>query len=101
MTQHKTPKRAKVATSYHVAAEAGVSQSAVSRAFKPGGSVSKATREKIYAAANKLGYRPNAIARSLISKKSGMVGIVMADISNPFYPAVLEIFLTKLHWYQV
>jgi DNA-binding LacI/PurR family transcriptional regulator len=84
------------ATSYCVAEEAGVSQSAVSRAYKEGGSVSKATRKKIYAAAEKLGYRPNAIARSLISKRSNMIGIVMADITNPFYPAVLEIFLKKL-----
>ena len=83
-------------TSYCVAKEAGVSQSAVSRAYKPGGSVSKATKEKIYEAAKRLGYRPNAIARSLISKRSNMIGIVMADITNPFYPAVLELFVTKL-----
>ncbi|MEH6550331.1 MAG: LacI family DNA-binding transcriptional regulator [Pseudomonadales bacterium] len=83
-------------TSYCVAEEAGVSQSAVSRAYKPGGSVSKATREKIFTAAKKLGYQPNAIARSLISKRSNMIGIVMADITNPFYPAVLEMFLERL-----
>jgi DNA-binding LacI/PurR family transcriptional regulator len=84
------------ATSYCVAQAAGVSQSAVSRAYKHGGSVSKKTRDKIYKAADKLGYHPNAIARSLISKRSNMIGIVMADITNPFYPAVLEIFLNKL-----
>ncbi len=88
--------RRKAATSYMVAEEAGVSQSAVSRAYKAGGSVSKSTREKIYAAGKKLGYRPNAIARSLISKNSNMVGIVMADITNPFYASVLEIFLQQL-----
>ncbi len=86
----------KAAASYMVAEEAGVSQSAVSRAYKSGGSVSKATREKIYAAGQKLGYRPNAIARSLISKQSNMIGIVMADITNPFYSSVLEVFLQKL-----
>lgn len=83
-------------TSYCVAEEAGVSQSAVSRAYKPGGSVSKATREKVYAAAKKLGYRPNAIARSLISQQSNMIGIVMADVTNPFYSSVLELFLSLL-----
>ncbi len=96
MVTIKTGPTKKKATSYLVAEEAGVSQSAVSRAYKEGGSVSKATREKINAAAKKLGYRPNAIARSLISKRSNMIGIVMADITNPFYPAVLEIFLNKL-----
>ena len=79
-----------------MAKEAGVSQSAVSRAYKPGASVSKSTKEKVFAAAKKLGYRPNAIARSLISKRSNMIGIVMADITNPFYPAVLELFVSKL-----
>ena len=88
--------RRKAATSYMVAKEAGVSQSAVSRAYKAGGSVSKVTREKIYAAGKKLGYRPNAIARSLISKQSNMIGIVMADITNPFYASVLEVFLQNL-----
>ena len=96
MAKDTVSSRPKNATSYMVAQEAGVSQSAVSRTYKPGGSVSKATREKVHAAAQKLGYRPNAIARSLISKRSNMIGIVMADISNPFYPAVLEIFLIKL-----
>lgn len=83
-------------TSYCVAEEAGVSQSAVSRAHNPGGSVSKKTKEKVFAAAKKLGYRPNAIARSLINKRSNMIGIVMADVTNPFYPAVLDLLVTKL-----
>ena len=91
MKNHRVSGKEKTkATSYTVAQEAGVSQSAVSRAYKPGGSVSKATREKIYAAAKKLGYSPNAIARSLISKRSNMIGIVMADITNPFYASGLE-----------
>ncbi len=75
---------------------AGVSQSAVSRAYKPGASISETTRKKIYAAAKKLGYQPNAIARSLISNHSNMIGIVMADVKNPFYPSVLDMFVRKL-----
>lgn len=83
-------------TSFDVAREAGVSQSAVSRAYTPGASIAKATKEKVLAAALKLGYQPNAIARSLISRRSNMIGIVMADIVNPFYPAVLDMFLRQL-----
>ena len=90
-------KPTKQVTSYDVAKEAGVSQSAVSRAYKPGGSVSQKTRKKIAAAAKKLGYQPNAIARSLISNRSNIIGVVMADIANPFYPQVLEVLLRKLH----
>ncbi|MFQ6163127.1 LacI family DNA-binding transcriptional regulator [Sinorhizobium meliloti] len=57
-------------TSNDVARLAGVSQSAVSRYFTPGTSVSKKTAEKIRAAAEELGYRPNVLARSLITGRS-------------------------------
>src|SRR5689334_229848 len=57
-------------TSYDVASLAGVSQSAVSRAFKPGASVSKRTHAKVMQAARELEYTPNAAARSLITKRS-------------------------------
>ena len=57
-------------TSIDVARLANVSQSAVSRTFTPGASVSEATREKVMDAARKLGYRPNAHARSLTTKRS-------------------------------
>ena len=84
------------ATSYQVAKLAGVSQSAVSRCFKPGASVSKKMRARIMHAAEDLRYQPNAIARSLISNRSNMIGIVMADVTNPFYPAVLDVFVRAL-----
>jgi DNA-binding LacI/PurR family transcriptional regulator len=74
----------KPVTSYDVARAAGVSQSAVSRCFSPGSSISKATRAKVVAAADALGYRPNAIARSLITQRSSMVAIVVANIG--FHP---------------
>ena len=61
------PMQKKRATSYDVARVAGVSQSAVSRCFKPGASVSAKTRSKVESAAKKLGYQPNAIARGLIT----------------------------------
>ena len=78
------------ATSLDVARLAQVSQSAVSRTFTPGASVSEATRSKVEEAARKLGYRPNAIARTLITRRSRMIGVVMSYLENQFYPVVLE-----------
>lgn len=77
-------------TSSQVARRAGVSQSAVSRTFTPGASISPKTRAKVMAAAKELGYRPNAIARSLITNRSRIIAVVMAYLENLFYPDVLE-----------
>lgn len=77
-------------TSSQVAEHAGVSQSAVSRTFTPGASISPKTRQKVLAAAKELGYRPNAIARSLITNRSRIIAVVMAYLENLFYPDVLE-----------
>lgn len=79
----------KRATSYDVAELAGVSQSAVSRVFKDGASASKAMRERVMAAADELGYRPNAIARGLITQRSNMVAVVISKLTNLYYPEVL------------
>jgi DNA-binding LacI/PurR family transcriptional regulator len=83
-------------TSSEVARVAGVSQSTVSRAFNRQDVVSQETLARIQAVASELGYRPNELARSLISRKSNMVGIVMGDMLNPFYPAVLNAFTNEL-----
>jgi DNA-binding LacI/PurR family transcriptional regulator len=77
-------------TSLDVAKRAGVSQSAVSRFFTPGTSVSKKMAEKIQAAAQEMGYRPNILARSLITGRSGMIGLVVAYLENYFYPEAVE-----------
>ena len=77
-------------TSIDVARLAQVSQSAVSRTFTPGASVSEATRIKVEEAARKLGYRPNAIARTLSTRRSRIIGLVMSYLENQFYPVVLE-----------
>lgn len=77
-------------TSLQVAERAGVSQSAVSRVFSPGKSVSAKTAEKVRKAAKELGYRPNVLARSLITGKSRMIGLVVAYLENYFYPTALE-----------
>lgn len=77
-------------TAHEVAALARVSQSAVSRAFTKGASVSAATREKVMAAAAALGYRPNAIASSLSTRRSYIIALVMRYLENQFYPQVIE-----------
>lgn len=81
---------AKAATSVDVAKLAGVSQSAVSRSYTPGASVAEHTRSKVMDAARKLGYRPNAIARTLITRKSRMIAVVASYLDNQFYPVVIE-----------
>lgn len=77
-------------TSVDVANKAGVSRSAVSRVFTPGASVSKSTAEKVRAAAHALGYRPNVLARSLITGRSRIIGLVVAYLENQFYPEAIE-----------
>ena len=77
-------------TSAQVAKAAGVSQSAVSRVFTPGASASPKTIEKVRRAANELGYRPNVLARSLMTGKSRIIGLVVAYLDNQFYPDVME-----------
>ena len=77
-------------TSADVARAAHVSQSAVSRTFTRGASVSEDTRRKVLQAADELGYRPNALARSLISGKSGIIGVLVAYLDNQFYLVVIE-----------
>ena len=69
-------------TSIQVAKRAGVSQSAVSRVFTPGASVSKKTADKVKKAAEELGYRPNILARSLITGKSRIIGLMVAYLEN-------------------
>ncbi|KRA99824.1 hypothetical protein ASD83_04815 [Devosia sp. Root685] len=83
-------------TAQDVADLAGVSISAVSRAFTPGASVSKQTRSRVMEAAEKLGYTPNLVARSLATQRSGIVGLVMGDIRNPYYPEVIDALSRRL-----
>jgi len=77
-------------TSVEVARRAGVSQSAVSRVFTPGASASKQTAAKVRKAASELGYRPNVLARAMVSGKSRIIGLVVAYLDNQFYPNALE-----------
>lgn len=84
------PQRPAAVTSYDVAEAAGVSQSTVSRVFTPGASVSAKVRQKVMRAARDLGYQPNAIARSLITRRSGFVGLLIGTSTNLYYPEVLS-----------
>lgn len=77
-------------TSYDVALRAGVSQSAVSRCFKPGASVSAAMRSRVMKASRELDYTPNAIARSLITRRSNLVAVLISNLTNLYYPEVLS-----------
>jgi DNA-binding LacI/PurR family transcriptional regulator len=76
-------------TSYDVALVAGVSQSAVSRCFKPGASVSPATYARVMKAAVLLDYIPNAAARSLITRRSNMIALIVTNQANLYYPELL------------
>ena len=77
------------ATSYDVARLAGVSQSTVSRCFSPDSKISQETRARVQEIATQLGYTPNAIARSLILRRSGMVGVVATKQSIQASPEMM------------
>lgn len=95
MSPDQVPPRAKP-TAHDVARRAGVSQSAVSRAFTPGASISPAMRARVVEAAESLGYRPNLIARSLITRRTGMVGVAIGTLANHVYPGMLDLLSRRL-----
>ncbi|MDR3373501.1 MAG: LacI family DNA-binding transcriptional regulator [Ancalomicrobiaceae bacterium] len=91
-----TERAKKYASSTDVARLAGVSQSAVSRTYKPGAKVSEETRSKVLKAAAELDYRPSLIPRIMLTHRSNLVAIVIGGMYNPFYAAVLERFTVGL-----
>jgi DNA-binding LacI/PurR family transcriptional regulator len=86
----------KYASSTDVARLAGVSQSAVSRTYRDGASVSEATRKRVLEAARELDYRPSFIPRIMLTHRSNLVAVVIGGMYNPFYSTVLEEFTVKL-----
>lgn len=90
MNNSKPAGRARIATSSDVAQRAGVSRSAVSRTFTEGASVAPETRERVLAAAFALKYRPNQIARSLMTRRSMIVALAISHLDNQFYPPVVQ-----------
>lgn len=79
-----------MATSRDVASKAGVSQATVSRVLQGNTNVSEHKRDLVERAMADLGYRPNAAARAIRMEGSRTIGVVVADITNPFYPQLLE-----------
>jgi DNA-binding LacI/PurR family transcriptional regulator len=72
-------------TIYDVARLAGVSTATVSRALNDTGQVAEPKRVAIDAAVEQLGYRPNTIARSLVTRATQTIALLLPDITNPFY----------------
>lgn len=79
-----------------VAERAGVSRSAVSRTFTEGASVSAKTRAKVEKAAVELGYRPNALASSLTTGRTKLIGLVSDNFHNPIFLEVFDLFTSGL-----
>jgi LacI family transcriptional regulator len=77
-------------TSRDIAREAGVSQPTVSRALRGDPRVAPATTALVQTTATRLGYVPDAAAQTLITRRTGTVAVVVADITNPFYPELVE-----------
>lgn len=76
-----------------VANDAGVSVTTVSRILNDqptGVPIRAATRERVMAAASRLGYRPNLLARGLRGSKSSLIGVIARDISDPFHIQILD-----------
>jgi len=85
------------ATIRDVATTAGVSASTVSRAFGRPDKVDAETRARILAAAAALDYQPNRAAQSLITGRTGNLGVIVPDLANPFFPSVVKGAQTRAH----
>jgi len=77
-------------TIYDVARLAGVSTATVSRALNGSGQIAQSTRLSIEAAVARLGYTPNPIARSLVTRSTQTIALLLPDIGNPFYAALVR-----------
>jgi LacI family transcriptional regulator len=78
-------------TSNDIARKLKISQSTVSRALRGDPRVAPETAARVLEAARQMNYTPNLAARSLITRKTGTVGVLVSDITNPFYPELLDV----------
>ena len=88
--------RSMAVTSNDIARKLKISQSTVSRALRGDPRVAADTTARVLEAARQMNYTPNLAARSLSTRKTGTVGVVVSDITNPFYPELLEILHNEL-----
>ena len=79
-----------MATIYDIAKATGVGKSTVANALSGKGTVSEATRQRVLEYAEKIGYRPNILARSLFNRKTLTIALILPTITNPFYPEIVE-----------
>ncbi|AIQ65649.1 HTH-type transcriptional regulator DegA [compost metagenome] len=79
-----------MATIHDVALKAGVSVTTVSRVMNNRGYISETTRSKVYQAMNELNYQPNEIARSLLRKQSNILGLIIPNVSHPFFSQLAD-----------
>ncbi len=82
------------ATSSDVARLANVSQSTVSRVFSDTCRLSEETKKRVMEAAKELGYRPNKIARSLVSNRTNIIGLIVMHNESPFYTTLINLMVT-------
>jgi LacI family transcriptional regulator len=86
-----------VVTSHDVARLAGVSQTTVSRVLNDSEKVHPATRERVMAAFEQLNYAPSAPAQAMRTRRAGSIGVVASDITNPFFPELLDALSRETH----
>lgn len=94
-TRHRASGAERI-TAQQVADAAGVSISAVSRTFTKDASVSPRMRARVLAAAEALGYRPNQLARSLMTGRTELIGLVSSHFANPAFMDVFDLFTREL-----